>query len=407
MPDDAVPDGDAPRPRIDVRRVRAETPGADRVLHFNNAGASLPPRRVVEVVTGHLRREARIGGYEAAAEAEEGLASSYEALAGLLGCRPDEVAIASSATRAWDMAFYSLPLSEGDRILTSRASYASNHLAFLQVARRTGCEVEVVESDGTGQIDVDDLRRRIDGRAALVALTHVPTNGGLVNPAAEVGRVASEAGVPYLVDACQSVGQMPVDVEAIGCDLLSATGRKFLRGPRGIGFLYVRRGLVERLEPPFVDLRAATWTAPDSFELRGDARRFEEWERSPALQLGLGAAASYAAEVGVEAGWRRVRSLAAGLRERLGALPGVEVRDAGRVKGGIVSFTVEGADPAAVRDALRARDVNVSVSPRTSTLLDATHRELPDLVRASVHYYNSEEEVERFVRALREVGPAQ
>jgi selenocysteine lyase/cysteine desulfurase len=401
-----MPDEPGPRPRIDVRRVRAETPGADRVLHFNNAGASLPPRPVVDAVTGHLRREARIGGYEAAAEAEDRLASTYRALARLLGCRPDEVAIASSATRAWDMAFYSLRLSRDDRILTSRASYASNYMAFLQVARRTGCEVAVVESDGTGQIDVDDLRRRIDGSTALVALTHVPTNGGLVNPAADVGRVASEAGVPYLLDACQSVGQMPVDVEVLGCDLLSATGRKFLRGPRGIGFLYVRRGLLEQLEPPFVDLRAATWTGPGTYELRDDARRFEEWERSPALQLGLGAAASYAGEIGVGAGWRRTRRLAAGLRDRLDALPGVEVRDAGRVKCGIVGFTVDGADPAAMRDALRARDVNVSVSPRTSTLLDAAHRELPDLLRASVHYYNTEEEVERFVRALREVGPA-
>lgn len=245
-----MPDGDGPVPGIDVRSVRDETPGADRVLHFNNAGASLPPRPVVDACTDHLRREARVGGYEAAAEAEDELASTYEALAGLLGCRPAEMALTSSATRAWDMAFYSLSFSEGDRILTSRASYASNHMAFLQVARRTGCRVEVVDSDEHGQIDVDDLRRRIDGRTALVALTHVPTNGGLVNPAADVGRVASEAGVPYLVDACQSVGQMPVDVDAMGCDLLSATGRKYLRGPRGIGFLYVRGALLERLEPP-------------------------------------------------------------------------------------------------------------------------------------------------------------
>lgn len=398
-----MPDGDGPVPGIDVRRVRDDTPGADRVLHFNNAGASLPPRPVVDACTDHLRREARVGGYEAAAEAEDELASTYEALAGLLGCRPAELALTSSATRAWDMAFYSLSFSEGDRILTSRASYASNHMAFLQVARRTGCRVEVVESDGHGQIDVDDLRRRIDGRTALVALTHVPTNGGLVNPAADVGRVASETGVPYLIDACQSVGQMPVDVEAVGCDLLSATGRKYLRGPRGIGFLYVRGALLERLEPPFVDLRAATWTAPDSFELRDDARRFEEWERSAALQLGLGAAVRYATEVGVEAGWRRIRRLAAALRERLGDLPGVEVRDAGRVKCGIVGFTVDDADPASVRDDLRARDVNVSVSPRSSTLLDSDDRDLPDLVRASVHYYNTEEEVGRFVRALRAV----
>lgn len=389
--------------RIDVERVRRHTPGADRVLHFNNAGAALPPRPVLDAVTGHLEREARVGGYEAAADAEERLASTYGTLARLIGARADEIAVTSSATRAWDMAFYSLSFSEGDRILTSRASYASNHLAFLQVARRTGCEVEVVESDGAGQIDVADLRDRVDDRTALVALTHVPTNGGLVNPAAAVGRVASQAGVPFLLDACQSVGQLPVDVEELRCDFLSATGRKYLRGPRGVGFLYVRRERLDGLEPPFVDLRSATWTAPGEYELRDDARRFEQWERSPALQLGLEAAATYAAGVGVEAGWRRIRGLARRLRGELGELASVEVRDTGRRKGGIVGFSVEGADPARVRDDLRERGIHVSVAPRSSTLLDTAERDLPDLVRASVHYYNTEEEVDRFVRELRAV----
>lgn len=389
--------------RLDVGRLRADTPGAGRVLHFNNAGAALPPRSVLTACTDHMRREAEIGGYEAAAEAHAELEATYDTLARLLGCRPGEVALTSSATRAWDMAFYSLTLSEGDRVLTSRASYVSNHLAFLQVARRTGCQVAVVESDGSGQIDLGDLRRKLDDRTALVALTHVPTNGGLVNPAGAVGEIAREADVPYLLDACQSVGQMPVDVESLGCDMLSATSRKYLRGPRGMGFLYVREGLLERLHPPFVDLRAATWTGPDAYELRDDARRFEEWERSCAAQLGLQAAASYALDVGIEGAWRRIRRLAGRLRDRLADLGAVEVRDVGRVRCGIVGFTVGDADPASVRDDLRARGVNVSVSPRTSTLLDAQARELPDLVRASVHYYNTDDEVDRFVRELRTV----
>lgn len=388
---------------LDVQRLREDTPGTAEVLHLNNAGAALPPRPVVRACTRHLRREARIGGYEAAEEAEAELAGTYDALARLLGCRPDELALTSSATRAWDMAFYSLELSEGDRVLTSRASYASNYLAFLQVARRTGAEVTVVDGDETGQIDLDDLRRRADGRAALVALTHVPTNGGLVNPAREVGRIAGEAGVPFLLDACQSVGQMPLDVERLGCDMLSATSRKYLRGPRGIGFLYVRRSLARRLEPPFVDLHAATWTGPASYELREDARRFEEWERSPAAQLGLGAAADYALEVGIGGAWRRIRRLAGRLRERVAGVGGVRVRDTGRRRCGIVGLSVGDADPRRVRDELRDRAINVSVSPRTSTLLDARRRELPDLVRASVHYYNTADEVDRFARELADV----
>jgi len=230
---------------IDLARVRADTPGLSHVLHLNNAGAALPPSVVTEAVIGHLRREAEIGGYEAAEEADGLLERSYDAVAQLLNCHREEVAVVENATRAWDMAFYAFPFRAGDRILTGKAEYASNYISFLQVARRTGAVVEAIEDDEYGQISVAALERAIDKRVKLIALTHVPTNGGLINPAAEVGRVAKAAGIPFLLDACQSAGQLPLDVEGIGCDMLSATGRKFLRGPRGIGFLYVRRDLIE------------------------------------------------------------------------------------------------------------------------------------------------------------------
>ena len=385
---------------IDVERARRETPGCEERIHLNNAGAALQPARVLEAVLGHLELETQLGGYEAEDAAADALARVYDSAATLIGAGRDELAIVENATRAWDMAFYSIPFQPGDRILTAEAEYASNYIAYLQVARRTGAVVEPVASDETGTLSVEALREAMDERVRLISITHVPTNGGLVNPAEEVGAVAREAGCLYLLDACQSVGQLPLDVAAIGCDLLSATSRKFLRGPRGCGFLYVRAERLDELEPPFLDLHAAEWTAPDGYDLRPDARRFENWESNVAAKLGLGAAIDYALEWGIEEIRARVVTLADGLRERLAAIPGVTVRDLGRVRCGIVSFTIEGVDPPAAQAALHAHGINVSVAVRPHTLLDMRARKLERMLRASVHYYNTEDELDRACAAI-------
>jgi cysteine desulfurase/selenocysteine lyase len=305
----------------------------------------------------------------------------------------DEVAVVENATRAWDMAFYGLTLCPGDRILTARAEYASNVIAFLHVAARTGA---VIENDESGQVSVTDLRRRLDdgkGAVKLVAITHVPSHGGLVNPAEEVGAATREAGVPFLLDACQSVGQLPVEVERIGCELLSATGRKFLRGPRGTGFLYVRRELLHRLEQPFLDLHAATWTAPDRYEIRPDARRFENWETNYAGKIGIGVAVDYALSWGLEAIETRVTGLADRLRETLTTMAGVNVHDQGRRRCGIITFTVDGVPAQTVQQQLHDSGVNVSVSLVDYARFDLPSRGWGDFVRASVHYYNTEDEL--------------
>lgn len=391
---------------IDLARARRDTPAVADILHFNNAGAALPPRPVVAAQIAHLNREAEIGGYEAAAEAKDRVDNIYSSIARLIGAASDEIALVENATVAWDMAFYSIPLKQGDRILTAQAEYSSNFIAFLQRQRQCGFAIEVIPNTTTGEIDADALARMIDARVKLIAVTHVPTNGGLVNPAVEIGRVARQHGITYLLDACQSVGQMPIDVGEIGCDLLSATGRKYLRAPRGTGFLYVNRKILDRLEPPFLDDHAAKWIAADKFEIRPDARRFENWENNYAAQLGLGAAVDYALGWGLAAIAERIDGLAAALRARLAAIPGVTVTDIGRRKCGIVSFIMAGKSSAEIAATLRKRGINCSVSSPASTLLDATARRLPDVLRASVHYYNTEDEVARYAAAIAELARA-
>jgi len=382
---------------LDIARLREETPGCANVAHLNNAGSSLPPAAVVDAVVDHLRREAEIGGYEAAAERRDRLEHTYHAVARLIGAAPGEIAVIENATRAWDMAFYAFRFAPGDRILTGRAEYASNWIALRQVAERTGASIEIVPDDEHGQLDVAALERLLDERVKLVSLVHVPTQGGLVNPAAAVGRVTRSAGVPFLLDACQSIGQLPLDVRAIGCDILSATGRKFLRGPRGTGLLYVREDLIERLEPPFLDMHAAEWQPDGSYAVRPDARRFENWETYVAGKVGLGVAADYALEIGLDPIWERVHALAARLRAGLADVPGVTVADRGEVLGAIVTFTVEGKTADGVRRALAADRINVSVTEASAARLDLDPRGIIELVRSSVHYYNTDEELDRLV----------
>lgn len=395
--------------RLDDRisTLRADTPGCAHVAHFNHAGSSLPPRPVLDTVIDHLTLEATIGGYEAAAAASDRLNAIYASIARMLNAAPDEIALVENATRGWDMAVYAIPFKPGDRVLTTQSEYASNLVALLQIARQRRVEVQIVPNDAYGQVSLDALREAFRNPVAAVFIAHMPTNGGLVQPAAEIGALIREMqpSAWYVLDACQTAGQLPLDVERLQCDVLSATSRKYLRGPRGAGFVYVRRSRIGTMEPPLLDLHAADLISPTDFVIRPDARRFENWESYVAGRLGLGAAVDYALDLGSDPIWDRVRRQATLLRMRLGAIDGVTLHDAGEIQGGIVTFSREGVSPKAIKDMLATERINVSLSNIYRTYLDPEQDAIGIFIRASVHYLTTDEEIERLasvVKSLRD-----
>lgn len=385
-------------------RWRRDTPGCRERIHLNNAGAALMPQPVLDALRRHLEREAAIGGYEAADEAESDLLETYELLGRLVGAAPRNVAIVENATVAFNQAVSAFDFRPGDRIVTTRTDYPSNQLVYLSLAHRAGVETVRAADRAEGGVDPESVRLFASHpRTRLVALSWVPTNSGLVQDARAVGEVCTELGVPYLIDACQAVGQLAVDVNELQCDFLGGTARKFLRGPRGIGFLYVSDRMLERgAFPLFLDMRGADWTDPDAYRLADGARRFENWEFAYALVAGLREAARYTLDVGAE-GQARARGLAALLRERLAKVRGVRVLDRGRERCAIVTVDVGGRDAVGLKLALRQRGINTSSTDRKSGVLDMDDKRASTALRLSPHYYNTEEELDMVAAALAEL----
>jgi len=390
---------------MDVKTLRADTPGVAHRVHLNNAGASLMPTPVLDAIRGHLELEATMGGYEAEAETAPLRARAYESLATLLGTTPDRVAMTEHATASFVAALSSIPFVRGDVILTTRHDYVSNQIQYLSLAHRFGVEIVRAPDAPEGGVDLQAMEEAIHRRRPkLVAVTQIPTNSGLVQDVASIGTMCRARDVLYLVDGCQSVGQMPIDVEAMGCDFLSATSRKFLRGPRGSGFLYVSdRVLDAGLEPLFPDMRGADWIDDDLYQPAPDARRFETWEFAWALVLGTAAAARYADALGIEAIRDRVRGLASELRERLSALPGCRVLDRGPELSAIVTASFEGHVPADLVAALRQRGINTSAQTRVDAVLDYDEKGVDGALRMSPHCFNDDSDLDALVGALEEI----
>ncbi|MGO4859462.1 aminotransferase class V-fold PLP-dependent enzyme [Arthrobacter sp. 2MCAF14] len=389
---------------FDIQAIRAARPGCENRIHLNNAGAGLLSRETLTTMTGHLELEASIGGYEAAASEQGRIAQTYANIAELINGQASEIALFDNSTHAWNAAFYSMSFKKGDRILTGRAEYGSNVLAYLQIAQRTGAEIVIVPNDEHGQLDLRAMENLIDNRTKLIGVSHIPTSGGLINPAAEIGQIARKAGVPFLLDATQSVGQIPVDVEALGCDMLTATGRKFLRGPRGIGFLWVRTSALEHLEPFVAEIASATWNGDRGFEWQPGATRFETWEYSYSNILGLSAAVRQALDIGMETIAHRCVELGASLRSQLDAIPGVTTFDLGARKGAIVTAKFDSIPTDVAAAMLGKQGINVSTTVPEQTQFDTEDRGVHPLVRLSPHYYNTEAEIAQAVRAISDLA---
>ncbi len=380
------------------------------MAHLNNAGAALATSATLEAVIGHLELESERGGYEAARQVTDRLESLVSSAARLLGAGPGEVVIAGSDTQAWSKALWGYVLgggiTEGSRLLVDRIAYDSHYLGLLQVCELTGATIEAVPSEADGRLDLGALEHALDTgpTPALISLTHIGTHRGLVNPVEEAGVLCRRAGVPFFLDACQSVGQLPVDMGRIGCDVATTTGRKWLRAPRGTGLLFVRADFVERLRPPGIGGNSAVWEDAGHYLLLPGARRFAEVEVSIAGHLGLGVAIDHALSLGLEAIASRVDGLGEQLRRALRAVDGVTVHDGGHRRSGIVTFTTEAATPAEVAEAASAAGINVWTSEAPSARLDMSAPGPTSVVRASPHYYNTGDELGRLVETVRSLA---
>ena len=385
----------------EIKALRAATAGTAERVHFNNAGTSFPPDVVVDTVTGYLQKEAVTGGYELEAASQQQLENVYSSIAKLINASVEEVAIVENASTGWLLAFNGIEFRPGDEVITSEMEYVSNLLGFLNLKKTLGIDIKVIPNDAAGNFPLAALEAAISPATRLIAITYIPSTAGNVLPVAAIGAIARRHGILYLVDGCQAAGQLPIDVREIQCDFLSATGRKYLRGPRGTGFLYVRKEVRDQLRVLFMDDHSIGKITETDFEPRADARRFELFEKSRALSLGLGKAIDYALELGLDRIWERIQFLAGLTRRRLAEIPGVSIHDRGDTLCGIVTFSVAGKDVVQVKKELAEQKINVSIGRASSTLLYMNKKHLVSVLRASVHYYNTEEEIDLLCAALR------
>jgi cysteine desulfurase/selenocysteine lyase len=385
---------------LDIEKLRADTPGTQAVIHFNNAGCSLPVKETIDIITEYLQLEATLGGYEVKNKYENIINDFYSEAAELINAGKDEIAIVSNASDGVNKILHSIQWKAGDVLLTTEVEYGNCYLNYLKLKEEKGIIVKIVPSDHDGNILLKKMEEMISSKVKLIAVTHIPTNSGLIMPAEKIGNIAKKHNILFLLDACQSVGHIPVDVKKIQCDFLSTTSRKYLRGPRGMGFIYARKEILEKLKPSTLDMVTAHWKDADNYALDCNIKIFEQWEKSYALLLGFSKALSYLNNLGVENTWKRIQYLSTYLRSQLEQTGGIEVTDIGKEQCGIVTFSVAGIDSEKLVNALLKHGINLSTSLRFSTVLDMDKRGLTGVCRASIHYFNTKEEIDILIEKV-------
>ena len=388
---------------MNIQKIRKDTPGTNHIKHFNSAGCSLATQSQIDIITNYLQEEAIVGGYLMQAKHQNEINQFYQRAAQLINAKPDEIAITGNASEAFNHVLYGIPFEKGEVIITSEIEYSNNFVNYINLKNTKGIEIEMIRNLPNGDFDLEALEKAIHPKVKLIAITHVPTSSGVVAPVKAIGEIAKAHNILYLVDSCQSIGQLPFDVEEIGCDFASATGRKYLRGPRGLGFLYVRNSALSQLVPKSLDNVTAHWKLDEKVDLDIKTKMFEHWEKSYAMVLGFSEAIRYLLDLGIENTWNRIVELSTYAREQLNSIPEVTVHDPGTNKCGIVTFNKKDIDPLTVQKYLMEKKINTSATLTFSSMTDLHHRGLENgAVRASIHYFNTREEIDALVEAIKE-----
>ena len=388
---------------MNIETIRSQTKGLDGKLFFNSAGSSLMQDQVIECMQDYLEQERMIGGYAAASKYQESINRFYSEVANLIKTKERNIAFATSASDAYNQALSSIPFKNKDVIITTNNDYISNQLAFIGLQKRYDIDIVRVKDLEHGGMDTKDCLEKIEKlNPRLVAITHIPTNSGLIQDVYSIAPACKASGAYYLVDTCQSIGQLNISVEKLNCDFLTATGRKFMRGPRGSGFLYVSdRVLNEGLTPLFTEQCGAEWTEEFGYRIIDSAVRFERWERNCGNMLGLAKAAEIINEIGMENIEKSNYELQLFTREQLGKLSNIKCTDIGKDLCNIITFTSADGSINRIVDLFSTHNVSYSISGINSALIDFTKRQLTEVVRISPHYFNTEEEINMLMEILK------